>query len=209
MAPAHQGLEPGQPPGREPHDGLEEQLELAVAQAGADLALQRQGTEGGREGLGRRRIGTEDRRRCRSLHLLEDGHRLAVPRQHHAQAHPQDRIGLRDPVRELFLRDDDEFTVLQGPHGGGARLVIEDRHLADDLAGAAMRQDEVPLRTLEDDLQPTADDQVGGIAHVARREQACTGGQVMMVQGLRLGTRHGRFQAGRSDGPGRTVPVPG
>src|SRR5690606_7683667 len=62
-----------------------------------------------------------------------------VPVTHQDDLHdqPDDGIGAPDRAGEVFLGDFQQRTVFQTAHGGTAWLVIDDCHLADDVACAA------------------------------------------------------------------------
>jgi hypothetical protein len=154
---------------------LEDQFEQAALERAPQLVLQRERAERGLEALDR--PGGIGRGNPLPVGAVEQRDRLPVFGQHDAQAHPQDRIGMGDAVRDLVGGDQHEPAIGGHARGGRARQVVEDRHLADDLAGPAPRQHHLAALAHQEYLDLAAVDEEGRRAGVAFGEQQRPGGK--------------------------------
>jgi len=80
-------------------------------------------------------------------------------------------------MRDLIGGDDHELAVGDDARRGRARPIVDDRHLADDLARSAVRQNDLASLALQEDLDAAAIDEIGARAGVSLREQQGAGGQ--------------------------------
>ena len=120
----------------------------------------------------------------RGAALADPRDRFAIAGDDDAQAHAQDRIGLRDPMRDLVGGDRNQRAIGERARRSRARPLVDDRHLADDLAGAAPRERDLAAVAQEEDLDLAGFDQIGGGARLAFGEQQRSRGQAHAVTGV-------------------------
>ena len=80
-------------------------------------------------------------------------------------------------MRDLFGGDDKQFAILDDARRGGARAIVDDRHLADDLAAPAGRQNDVLAVARKEYFEASSGDQIGARACVAFAKQQSAGGK--------------------------------
>lgn len=161
IVPADQGLEAGEPPGGEPHDRLQEQRELVPGQGPPQGALLREGRDRRVEiGAG----GGRQRRRRPLRHGRPEARQgLAEPGDEPLEAEAQDRVGAGEPLLNLRRAHGDEHAIRLGTRARGAREGVEDRHLAEDLAGPAPGEHGLSAVAPPEDRDAAAQDQVGAV----------------------------------------------
>ena len=136
-----------------------------------ELALQAQFS---RRGLDQERIAGRRGRRLSA----EFGERIAEAIEDDAQHHAQHRVGARHAVGDLLGVDRQQHAVVDCLDAGRSRPLVDDRHLADDLAGPADGDDLFAIGTGDQNLDPTFLDEISARRRVAFAEQILLGGKL-------------------------------
>jgi hypothetical protein len=164
-----------------------------------------------------RQPGSECAERDELLLLHEQGLGTAQPGVHRPQHGDGRGPARRQQMLELGRRHYEQLAVAYGSRRRVARLVAEQRHLANELAGARVRDDDLAAGLASTDLQLAGDDDVEAVAgaallhdHVACRnaDAASHGTHLVQIVFRQLGEErvpsqdlHGRLDPRR--GPGR------
>ena len=74
---------------------------------------------------------------------------------------------------KLFAGNQQQFAVFESLDAGGTRLVVDDRHLAEDLAGLAASEDDLLAGVMRRDLDRATLDHERAVATFALSENLC------------------------------------
>ena len=101
------------------------------------------------------------------IHHLQTQQGRSEPLQDDPQTHAQDRIGLLDAIDQLVSGDHQKLARSKRGHRGGARLVVDDRHLAEYFTRPPPCERHVLAVSLDGNLDLAALEQKGAMATLA------------------------------------------
>ena len=104
----------------------------------------------------------------------------------HAQEQVEHGIAVVDAVVHQIVADDDGLDRVAGGGGGGAHTAVDQRHLADDLAGAEHGQTQVATVDQRGDDHVATFDDVGTFPGLALAEQGGAGTETPPVVAVGL-----------------------
>ena len=102
-----------------------------------------------------------------AAHLLQ---KIAVAHQGDAQDEGDDLVGVMQAVEDLIRSDDAHHRVAHRPGGADPLVIVDERHLAEDLAGTEAIVDRLVVVQGNPDLDLALVDDIGAIADIPAPE---------------------------------------
>ncbi|MCX8252602.1 MAG: hypothetical protein OTI36_01305 [Beijerinckiaceae bacterium] len=175
MRPARQRLEAGQAPVGESDDRLVVNEDLPLLEGVLQLFLKPQL----RHRCRHRRLALRSHRRGWRRRVAVDlgqGAAKAIEDRPHDEA--QDGVGCREARGEMLGGHRQKQARLARSHARGARGVIQQRHLADDLARPEHGEDMLPRRAFYEHLDAALLDEIAARGQIACPQQVVVGVQM-------------------------------